>query len=45
EVQMRGREEFVENGGEDLVLIPSLNSEDAWVHGISRIVKDYHPNK
>lgn len=43
EVQMRGKEEFVENGGEDLTLIPSLNSEEVWVDAICQMVKNYHP--
>jgi len=45
EVQMRGREEFIEHGGVELTLIPSLNSEDAWVRGISQIVENYQPSR
>jgi ferrochelatase len=44
EVRIRGKEEFVEHGGEDLVLIPSLNSEDLWVKGITQIVQNHHPS-
>lgn len=43
EVRMRGKEEFIENGGEDLVLIPSLNSEEAWVKGLSQLVLNHQP--
>lgn len=45
EVRMRGREEFQENGGEELTLIPSLNSEDVWVEALSEIIKNYQPSK
>jgi ferrochelatase len=44
EVQMRGKEEFVENGGDDLVLIPSLNAEEPWVEAVGQIVENYQPN-
>jgi len=44
EVQMRGKEEFVENGGDDLVLIPSLNSEEPWIKAVCQIVQNYQPN-
>jgi len=43
EVQMRGKEEFLENGGEDLLLIPSLNSDLTWVNAISEISRNYQP--
>jgi protoporphyrin/coproporphyrin ferrochelatase len=39
EVQIRGREEFIHNGGEDLKLIPSLNSEDIWADAVSQIIQ------
>lgn len=45
EIQMRGKEEFVENGGEELTMIPSLNSEDLWVEAISNLIRDYQPSK
>lgn len=44
EVQMRGREEFVENGGKDLYLVPSLNSEGSWVEAVCQIVQNYQPS-
>lgn len=43
EVQMRGKEEFVENGGEDLLLIPSLNASPEWAQALTEIVRDYQP--
>jgi len=45
EVQMRGKEEFLAHGGEDLKLIPSLNSEDVWVEALVNLVRTYQPNK
>lgn len=31
EIQIRLREQFIEEGGEDLILVPSLNASDEWV--------------
>jgi len=39
EVQIRGREQFIEEGGEDLRLIPSLNSDPLWAESVSRLVR------
>jgi ferrochelatase len=36
EIKIRGREEFIENGGEDLYLVPSLNTEDVWIENLSQ---------
>lgn len=44
EIQMRGKEEFVENGGEDLLLIPSLNSELPWVEAVCQMIQTYQPS-
>jgi protoporphyrin/coproporphyrin ferrochelatase len=41
EVQIRGREEFVQNGGEDLKLVPSLNSSKIWVQSVVQIIRPY----
>ena len=38
EIGMRAKEQFCEAGGEDLALVPSLNSEDAWVDTVVEIV-------
>jgi ferrochelatase len=38
EVAMRGRAEFVLNGGEDLRLVPCVNESDAWVGAARDIV-------
>jgi ferrochelatase len=40
EVQMRGRDEFILNGGEDLKLVPSLNSSEEWVKAIVKLAEN-----
>jgi protoporphyrin/coproporphyrin ferrochelatase len=39
EIQLRGRDEFLRHGGEDLLLVPSLNSHDAWIKGLSELLR------
>lgn len=39
EIQIRGKELFIENGGEDLLLIPAVNDNDLWVVGISKLIQ------
>lgn len=39
EIEMRGKEEFVQNGGEDLKLVPSLNSDDVWAQVVANLLK------
>lgn len=39
EINIRARELFLENGGEDLLMIPSLNAEPLWVHAVCEMVK------
>ena len=39
EIQMRGREEFISHGGEDLRLVPSLNAEPHWVSALASWVE------
>lgn len=38
EIGMRAKEDFLEAGGEDLILVPSLNSSDEWVEGARQLV-------
>ena len=38
EIEMRGREQFLEKGGESLWLIPSLNSSPKWAEAVVRLV-------
>jgi ferrochelatase len=35
EIQIRGKEDFIRHGGEDLKLVPSLNSRDSWAQTVS----------
>jgi protoporphyrin/coproporphyrin ferrochelatase len=39
EVQIRGKEEFIRHGGEDLKLVPSLNASDFWAKSVSQILQ------
>lgn len=43
EIGIRGKEDFIAAGGEDLVLIPCLNSDDEWAKGMIEILKDSCP--
>jgi ferrochelatase len=38
EVQMRLREQFLKEGGEDLKLVPALNAQDHWVERFARMI-------
>ena len=40
ELAMRAHEDFTAHGGEDLRLVPSLNSEEVWVDALLRILSD-----
>jgi ferrochelatase len=40
EIAIRGREDFIAHGGEDLRLVPSLNSEDVWADAVLDIARD-----
>ena len=40
EIQMRGRDEFMGWGGEDLMLVPSLNAESHWVRSLAALVHE-----
>jgi len=39
EIGIRGREEFQEAGGEDLTLIPCLNSEPVWIKAAANLIR------
>lgn len=41
EIQMRAKEQWLELGGEDLKLIPSLNSDTHWVKAVTAMIKKY----
>jgi protoporphyrin/coproporphyrin ferrochelatase len=40
EVAIRGREQFLASGGEELNLVPSLNSHPAWVDTVVQLVRE-----
>jgi ferrochelatase len=40
EIAIRAREDFVHHGGEDLRLVPSLNSEEVWVDAVLDLLGD-----
>lgn len=40
EIGIRAKDDFVAHGGKELRLIPSLNSEDAWVRAILEITRE-----
>ena len=41
EIGIRGKEDFIQSGGEDLILIPCLNTQEHWVEAFSNIVQDH----
>ena len=40
EIGMRAKEQFIEEGGEQLELVPSLNASDMWADAVCTIVRD-----
>lgn len=44
EIGMRAKEDWIEAGGEDLLLVPSLNAHPRWIEAVSQMVTDAaHP--
>ena len=41
EIAIRGKEDFLANGGEALELVPSLNGHPAWVEGVLALVREH----
>jgi len=41
EVEMEGKELFIENGGKEFTLIPCLNTNEIWVKAIEKIIHKY----
>ena len=39
EIQMEGRETFMENGGEEFTVIPCLNDRNEWIEALAELVK------
>jgi protoporphyrin/coproporphyrin ferrochelatase len=44
EIEMEGRETFMENGGEEFTVIPCLNDRDEWIETLSQLVQDSKAN-
>jgi protoporphyrin/coproporphyrin ferrochelatase len=40
EIQMEGRETFMENGGEEFTVIPCLNENQEWIEALAGLVQD-----
>lgn len=45
EIGMRGKEDFIAAGGEDLVLIPCLNDHPAWIETLTHYCEQYTDTK
>jgi ferrochelatase len=43
EIGMRAKEDFVEAGGEELVLVPSLNAHEVWLDAAAALVRRHLP--
>ena len=41
EIKIRAREDFIKFGGEDLLLVPSLNAESEWVSALSAMLNEF----
>jgi protoporphyrin/coproporphyrin ferrochelatase len=41
EIQMEGRETFMENGGEGFTVIPCLNDSNEWIYALSALVRSH----
>ncbi len=39
EIAMRGKESFIESGGERLELVPSLNASQSWVDAVESLLR------
>jgi ferrochelatase len=40
EIQIRGRDEYIGLGGQDLRLVPSLNDSPIWMDGLSQMIQE-----
>ena len=45
EIGMRAREQFRAAGGEELVLVPSLNAHERWIEAVAALVERHVPRK
>lgn len=39
EIGIRAKEDWIAGGGEDLLLVPSLNAHPAWVEAVAELVR------
>lgn len=44
EIGIRAKEDFIGHGGEDLRLVPSLNSHDRWVQSVVELLREFLPD-
>jgi ferrochelatase len=42
EIAIRGRDQWLDLGGEELLLVPSLNSEPVWVNAVVSMIREQH---
>ena len=45
EIEIRGRQSFVEAGGHEFTYIPCLNESPAWIDVLERMVRDWNAGK
>jgi len=45
EIGIRAREQFRAAGGEELVLVPSLNASERWVEAVAELAERHAPRK
>ena len=43
EIGIRAREDFLSLGGEDLRLVPCVNSDPSWVSAVESMVREHLP--
>lgn len=43
EIGMRAKEDFLAHGGEDLLLVPSLNADPRWIAAVTEMTKELLP--
>ena len=44
EIDIRGRETFLEAGGTDFLMVPSLNAHPSWVRSVAQMVREHMPS-
>jgi len=42
EIEIRGKEDFLSAGGEELILIPCLNDNQIWIETLANWINNYH---